>query len=167
VATEFWSARNTLTQKGQGPWSRGEVVLDVSHLGEGDICGFGTLGKYNGSIAVHGGADGRLALRMEVVEDTLAGRKSDVRVAARPLDRARLLHLRTDMDFTANQAEVAYSLDGETWHGLGGSFPLGYDWRTGTFQGQQFALFCYNPKPGPGYLDVDSFKLLTSLRGQS
>lgn len=168
AATGFWTARNTLTQKGQGPWSRGEVALDVSHLAEGDVCGFGTLGKFNGGIAVHGGAGGKLTLRMEVVEDTPEGRKTEVRVAAQPLPRpaARLLYLRTDMDFIANKAEVAYSLDGKAWHGLGGSFPLAYDWRTGTFQGQQFALFCYNPKPGAGYLDIDTFKLLTTRQGQ-
>lgn len=167
AATEFWSARNTLTQKGLGPRSRGEVALDVSHLAQGDVCGFGTLGKFNGSIAVLGGAGGKLALRMEVVEDTAHGRRVDRRVegptlAAPPVSGARMLRLRTDMNFVANQAEVAYSLDGEAWHQLGGAFPLGYDWRTGTFQGQQFALFCYNPEPGAGYLDIDSFKLLTT-----
>ena len=50
--------------------------------------------------------------------------------------------------------EVAYSVDGKQWQGMGGSFKLGYDWRTGTFQGQQFALFCYNPKPGAGELEA-------------
>jgi beta-xylosidase len=175
-AAEFWNARNTLTQKGRGPRSRGEVVLDVSHLAQGDVCGFGTLGKFNGSIAVVAGAGNQLALRMEVVEDTVDGRRTDTRVAALPLPLPQgqqpaaagsmrapaIVHLRTDMDFVANQAEVAYSLDGEAWRPLGGRFPLGYDWRSGTFQGQQFALFCYNPHPGPGYLDIDSFKLLTS-----
>jgi beta-xylosidase len=167
-AVEFWAARNTLTQKGQGPWSAGEVALDVSRLTDGDVCGFGTLGKFNGSIAVHAAAGGELALRMEVVEDTRQGRKTDVRVASQPLPRnaARTLRLRTEMDFAADKAEVAYSLDGVRWQGLGGSFPLGYDWRTGTFQGQQFALFCYNPKPGAGYMDVDTFKLLTSRQRQ-
>lgn len=176
-ATEFWTARNTLTQKGQGPWSRGEVVLDVSHLAQGDVCGFGTLGKFNGNIAVLGGAAGVRTLRMEVVEDAVGGRRVDTRVASVPLPQASgpaagerqapaMLHLRTDMDFFANQGEVAYSIDGKEWHNLGGRFPLGYDWRTGTFQGQQFALFCYNPQPGTGYLDIDSFKLLTIIHEQ-
>ena len=160
-ASEFWTARNTLTQKGQGPWSRGVVSLDVANLKEGDVCGFGTLGKFNGHIAVVGGAGGKLSLRMEVIEDTVAGRQVEVRVPALPLPAlaaAGRLHLRTDMDFKTNLAEVAYSVDGKQWHGLDGSFKLAYDWRTGTFQGQQFALFCYNPKPGAGYLDVDSFE---------
>jgi beta-xylosidase len=174
-ATEFWTARNTLTQKGQGPWSRGVVSLDVGNMKEGDVCGFGTLGKFNGHIAVVGGAGGKLSLRMEVIEDTVAGRRSDVRVASLPLPvpapapasasaSAGKLQLRTDMDFKTNLAEVAYSVDGKQWHGLGGSFKLAYDWRTGTFQGQQFALFCYNPKPGAGFLDVDSFEFTRAER---
>ena len=53
MAPNFWLARNTLTQKRQGPWSRVEVKFDLSHLKPGDTCGFGTLGKVNGHIAVH------------------------------------------------------------------------------------------------------------------
>jgi beta-xylosidase len=49
-ATNFWFARDTLTQKGQGSRSRGEVKFDVGHLCPGDVCGFGTLGKTNGQI---------------------------------------------------------------------------------------------------------------------
>ena len=162
-AAEFWTARNTLTQKGQGPWSRGVAALDLANVKEGDVCGFGTLGKYNGHIAVVGGADGKLSLRMEVIEDTKEGRKAEVRVPSLPI-AARKIFLRTDMDFKANMGEVAYSVDGKQWQGMGGSFKLGYDWRTGTFQGQQFALFCYNPKPGAGYLDVDSFEFTRAER---
>ena len=33
-----------------------------------------------------------------------------------------------------------------------------FDWRTGTIQGEQYALFCYNPKPSEGYVDVDSVR---------
>ena len=42
---------------------------------------------------------------------------------------------------------------------LPGDFPLAFDWRTGTFQGEQYGLFCYNPTGGEGRLDVDSFSL--------
>ncbi|MFZ6756323.1 glycoside hydrolase 43 family protein [Undibacterium sp. Ji50W] len=156
-ASEFWAARNTLTQKGQGPWSRGEVEVDVSNVLAGDVCGFGTMGKFNGHITVQRDAADKLFLSMEVIEDTAIGRQTEVRVSSRPINVSKI-HLRTDMDFRKNKAEVAYSLDGRTWNVLGGSFDLGYDWRTGTFQGQQFALFCYNPRPDQGYIDVDSFR---------
>mgnify|MGYP001550248468 FL=1 len=153
AATNFWFARDTLTQKGQGPWCRGEIKLDVRHLKPGDICGFGTLGKFNGHIAVSGGTDGTNYLSMDVFVD---GGKSETRVAAEPFLAKEIL-LRTDMDFKSSKAVCAYSVDGKSWITLGGEIEMKYDWRTGTFQGTQFAIFCYNANPGDGFVDVDWF----------
>lgn len=154
-ATNFWYAQNTLTQKGQGPWSRGEVKFDLSHLKPGDICGFGTLGKVCGHIAVHDGSDGKIFLSMNVMVD--AG-PSETRVAAEPFP-AKTIFLRTDLDFVRNRGLCAYSPDGRNWTSLGGEFRLAFDWRTGTFQGEQFAIFCYNPDPADGFVDVGPFRL--------
>ncbi|BCU78097.1 glycoside hydrolase 43 family protein [Luteolibacter sp. LG18] len=156
-ASTLWTARNTLTQKGQGPWSRGDVKLDLRNLKPGDTCGFGTFGKVNGHIAVTCGADGALALGMQVIEDTTQGQKTDVRVAPQPF-RAKEVFLRTELDFKSGKAMCAYSLDAKEWKTLGGEFDATYDWQTGTFQGPQFALFCFNPKPGAGFVDVDAFR---------
>jgi hypothetical protein len=68
------------------------------------------------------------------------------------------IYLRVALDFSANLGTCFYSSDGITWTPLSSSFNLAYDWATGTFQGEQFALFCYNPQPGTGYLDVDWFR---------
>jgi hypothetical protein len=134
------------------------VKLDLSNLKPGDVCGFGTLGKFNGHIAVSCGEDGKLSLSMNVIEDSAQqGRKTDARVASQPIT-SKGIHLRTDLDFKAGKAECAYSLDGKEWSPLGGEFKSAYDWRTGTFQGPQFAIFCYNPSPGGGFVDVDQFQ---------
>jgi beta-xylosidase len=154
VAPGFWLARNTLTQKGQGPWSRGEVKLDLSHLQPGDVCGFGTLGKINGQIAARCGADGRVTLAMNVIVD--AG-PSETRVAAEPI-QGHDLYLRCDLDFVRNQGTCAFSRDGARWTTLGGEFDLAFDWRTGTFQGEQFAVFCFSPVESAGYVDIDWFR---------
>ena len=153
TANDFWTARNTLVQKGQGPRSRGDVKLDVSHLAPGDVCGFGTLGKFNAHIAVTCGDDGKLALSMNLIED---GGRTETRIAAQPLE-AKQLFLRTDLDFIKHRGACSYSLDGTAWTPLGGEFPLAFDWRTGTFQGEQFAIFCFNRAPSDGFVDVDWF----------
>lgn len=158
LATGFWSARNTLTQKGYGPRSRGEVILDVGKLLPGDVCGFGTLGKFNAHIAVTRAPGGGLVLGMNVIEDTKDGQKTEVRVADLPYAQSRI-HLRTDMDFRSERGELAFSANGKSWQQLGGSFKLAYDWRTGTFQGPQYAVFCHSPQPSEGYIDVDEFRL--------
>jgi beta-xylosidase len=152
----FWTARNTLTQKGQGPWCRGEVKFDLQNLQPGDICGFGTLGKYSAHIAVNCDNDESLFLSMIVLQDTAGGIVTDTRVASVPIESDMIL-LRADLDFEDDTGICSYSFDGETWTPLGGEFPLAFDWATGTFQGEQFAIFCYNNNPGDGYVDVDSF----------
>jgi beta-xylosidase len=154
VAQDFWLARNTLTQKGQGPWSRGEVKFDLSHLKPGDICGFGALGKINAHIAARCGSDGRITLAMIVSED---GGKSETRVNEAPF-RGTDISLRTDLDFIQNKGSCSYSTDETHWTTLGGEFDLAFDWRTGTFQGEQYAIFCYSRHPSEGFVDVDWFK---------
>lgn len=158
VAENIWRARNTLTQKAQGPAGRGVVALDLRGIRPGDVCGFGTFGKISAQLAVVGGKGGTRALTMRVTDDRLEGPEETVREAAIPI-RGNRLWLRTDTDFTTNLGQLGYSLDGRRWTPVGGTFPLAFDWRTGTFQGQQFALSCYNPAPGGGYLDIDSFTL--------
>ncbi|MFZ2995821.1 glycoside hydrolase 43 family protein [Sphingobium sp.] len=157
-ADGIWSARNTLTQKTQGPRMRGVVKIDTSGIKAGDLCGFGSFGKYNAQLAVAGGAKGAQALRVQLTESTTNGPRTQVIVPSQPI-KARTLWLRTDMDFDAKQGRFAYSMDNRRWTDIGGTFPLAFDWRTGTFQGQQIALSCYNPTGRGGYLDVDDFTL--------
>lgn len=154
AAVDFWHARNTLTQKGQGPASCGEVKFDLRGMKPGDICGFGTLGKVNGQIAAQCLPDGMVTLAMKVIVD---GGVSETRVVTKSTSRGDL-YLRTSLDFIRNKGACAYSIDGDQWTALGGEFDLAFDWRTGTFQGEQFAIFCYNSDPSDGYVAIDWFK---------
>lgn len=156
----FWWARNTLVQKGQAPRARGEALVDTRGLRPGDVCGLGTLGKYSAQLSVVGQADGTRSLTMRVTEDRTDGPHVEVRVPAQRVASPRLW-LRTDMDFPAKVARLSYSEDGRRFTALGGTVPLMFDWRTGTFQGVQFALSCYNPAGTGGWLDVDRFTLST------
>jgi hypothetical protein len=70
------------------------------------------------------------------------------------------IFLRLGMDFIQRNATVLYSADGRNWTQLGSKFNIAYDWLTGTFQGEQFAMFFYNPQPGSGYLDVDWYRFV-------
>jgi beta-xylosidase len=157
-ADNIWTARNTLTQKAQGPRMRAVAKLDIAGIQQGDVCGLGSFGKYSAQLAVVGGGNGARSLRMQLTESTKDGPRTEVRASAVPLTR-RALWLRTDMDFDINKGRVAYSVDNKSWKDIGDSFPLAFDWRTGTFQGQQIALSCYNPASSDGYLDIDSFTL--------
>lgn len=159
-AQDFWTARNTLTQKAWGPFTRVEAKLDLNGLAPGDQCGLGTLGKYSGHIAVLGGEGGRHTLTMRVIDDNGEDGPQRIEMRAQGVAaRADLIYLRADLDLEADEAVMAYSFDAREWTPLGGSFPLAFDWRTGTFQGEQIALFCFNPEPGGGHLDIDQVVL--------
>ncbi|PZR32336.1 glycoside hydrolase 43 family protein [Caulobacter segnis] len=157
-APDFWSARNTLVQKGQGPKSRAVAKVDARGLVAGDACGLGTFGKFSSQIVLTRDATGQGALSARLVESTQAGPVTTPRGASINV-QLKDLWLSVEMDFTTDKSDLAYSLDGKAWTALPGDFPLAYDWRTGTFQGEQYSLFCYNQDGIGGRLDIDSFTL--------
>ncbi|HTY88028.1 MAG TPA: hypothetical protein VMB80_11225, partial [Candidatus Acidoferrum sp.] len=161
AATNFWYARNTLIQKGQGPSSAAEVRFDLSHLQAGDNGGLGALGKTNGTIAVTCNDPGNYTLSLNLIASTNSTKTNLVTttVTTAPYTGTNIF-LRLGMDFIRSKGTVLYSADGRNWTQLGGQFNIAYDWLTGTFQGEQFAIFCYNPQPGAGYLDVDWFRFM-------
>jgi hypothetical protein len=95
---------------------------------------------------------------MEVTEDTVEGPRTEQRVARQPLSTA-MVFMRVDLNFRTDKGLLAYSTDGRRWMPLGGEFPLAFAWRTGTFQGEQFAVSCFNQRQSDGYIDIDSFAL--------
>ncbi|MAT69902.1 MAG: hypothetical protein CMJ58_10300 [Planctomycetaceae bacterium] len=152
---DFWNARNSLTHKGWGPTSCAVATLDVSHLAPGDRAGLGMLGKSLATVAVERAANGQSAL---VLSTGVQSASPVEPTATATIGDATIVHLALQMDFTANSGRCGYSLDGETWTAVGEAFPLMWDWRTGTFQGEQYAVFCYNAEPSDGYVDVDSVR---------
>jgi beta-xylosidase len=148
TAMNFWRARNTLTQKGLGPWSAGEVKFDLSQLQPGDVCGFGTLGKTNGQIAVNCAANGSISLSMIVIVDTdgTGTNLSQTTVATAPFTRTNLF-LRTALDFQSNKGLCSYSTNGITWTRLGSQFNLAFDWATGTFKASNSPFSATTPVP--------------------
>ena len=153
VAPDFWNARNSLTHKGWGPTSCAVAKLDIAHLQPGDAAGLGMLGKSLVTLAVQRSADGqaKLIFSVGVEHDSEVAPKTSIDIG-----KTEVIHLALQMDFTRGKGRCGYSPDGKDFTAIGDEFPLMFDWRTGTFQGEQYALFCYNPKPSEGCLDVDS-----------
>ncbi|HEX7654835.1 MAG TPA: cellulase family glycosylhydrolase, partial [Verrucomicrobiae bacterium] len=50
------------------------------------------------------------------------------------------------------------------WATLGGGFNLAYDISYGTFQGEKFALFCFNTNASSGYVDIDYFRFSDNIQ---
>ena len=157
-ANDMWSARNVLLARAFTPKGVGEVKADLSGLKPGDIFGFGTFGGYCGYISVQRGEDGKNYLRMNVFHNTEDGFiKEDVTL---PKTQAGdIIYLQTEMDFQTGSGSCSFSLDGESWIQAGEPFGLEFDMKTGTGQGQQFCIFCYNQNPQGGYVEIDYFNV--------
>lgn len=145
-AKNLKEARNTLTQRVQGPSSEGSVLVDITGLKDGNVAGFGVFQFPYAYVAVQQEGDDRKIVMCndgEIVEtvDALKGNKIWI--------RARVM----DKDFTAR---FYYSLDGETYSPIGNELKmgLGLDWTA-----NRFALFNYSTKVNGvgGYADFDWF----------
>lgn len=124
-------ARNTLTQRVQGPSSEGTVEIDVSGLKDGNIAGFGIFQTPHAYVAIQQEAGKRKIIMCndgKTIEsiDTYDGDKIWV--------RARV----TDKDFTAR---FYYSINGKDFAPIGNvlKMGLGLPWTA-----NRFALFNYS-----------------------
>ena len=154
VAPDFWNARNSLTHKGFGPTSQAIVEMDISNLQMGDVAGLGMVGKGLATLAVNRLSGGQSQLVLSTGTATATSGPVTQQATA-SLGAVNTVYLTLRMDFENNQGQTAYSLDGLNWNTIGGAFPLLWDWATGTFQGEQYAVFNYSAGESTGYVDVN------------
>ena len=141
-------ARNTLTQRVIGPKSIATVELSTKGMKDGDVCGLGNINVPCSWIGIVK-AGNTLTLRCfeQMTNDTVSV----------PVDLVNgKIFLRMIGDYDNNQAQYAYSTDGENFQTIGRMMPLTY--QLITFQGSRHALFAYNIKGKQGgYAEFDSF----------
>lgn len=148
TGSDFWHARNSLTQKGQGQTSSGTIKIDCSAMQSGDICGLGMLGDPRGYIAVT--KDPKRIIMSE--EDAVKATVNNI--------SANVLYFRIEMNFSNKQAKFFWKDDStKSWSPLGTTITMGFDWQYGTFQGEQYAILNFNTGTSSGYMDVDYFRL--------
>lgn len=144
-APSLTEARNTLTQRVQGPSSTGKAEMDMSGLKDGDISG---LGIFQSPYAFIG-------IRKEKNTTTLVMVNDGKVIDSIPVSQTRiwLSAAVTDKGFTAG---FSYSLDGKRFIPFGDQLKmgLGYPWTA-----NRFALFNFNTIRGNegGYVAVNWF----------
>jgi xylan 1,4-beta-xylosidase len=137
-AADFWTARNTLTQRAVGPRSTATTVLDAAGMREKDVAGLALLNRPYAWIGVRRSANG-LALQQY---DQLAGSTVEAPV------HGERVWLRVESDFLTEHSRFSYSADGKQWTRLGNAFTTAFQLKT--FQGVRFALFHYNTGDAAG-----------------
>ena len=146
AAKDFWTARNTLTQRAIGPESTVTAVLDASGMKPGDVAGLALLNMPYAWIGVERGPDGLTIARFDRITE-----KTD----RTPVKNSRLW-LRAECNFDTEQALLSYSVDGKKFTGIGAGFAMVFQLQT--FQGVRYGLFHYNSGGAPGgYADFESF----------
>lgn len=141
----IFEARNTLSQRTEGPQCKGIISMDVSRMKEGDVAGLGAYCAEPGLISV-------------VMEN---GKKYLIMTdRGEEKERKELtqdhIYLRMDCDFNTDKANFFYSPDNKEWTGLGSEFRMIYN--LVHFMGNRFAIYNYATQTPGGYVDIDFFE---------
>lgn len=146
-ASDLLSARNTLTQRVQGPESEGVAKLDVAGLKSGDVAGLGVFEKPFAFVAVQQQGDSRKIVMIN------AGHTIE-EIAAADLKTIWLKAHATDQGFLAT---FSYSLDGQKFTPIGTPLKmgLGLNWTA-----NRFALFNFSTTEDGvgGHADFEFFR---------
>ena len=174
VVPNIYLAPNTLTQRMEGPTCSAYVVIDYSHMKDGDCAGFAAFNSETGALALK--KTGKIVtLEMNEQSVQLSARDKEVTKAEEKMiegvsltkiaPRATKVWLRIDGDFRPGQhggkdaANFYYSLDGEQWTKIGTTdYRMRFDWQR-FFMGSKYSIFCFATKKTGGYIDVDSFTI--------
>jgi hypothetical protein len=137
-ATDFWLARNSLTQRAIGPESIATTELDGSGLKTGDVAGLALLNSPYAWIGLQRDDNGFAIAQY----DHITGK-----TVREPVASAHVW-LRVHSNFDTEVSQFSYSLNGKEFKSLGPDFVTVFQLRT--FQGVRFALFQYNTGGAPG-----------------
>ncbi len=156
-------ARNTISQRMEGPTCEGTIKMDISHMRPGDCAGFAALNGDSGLLTVTREGDSfLLTASTESVE--IGGPDHAVTgVTSEEMETVSIdsgtIWLRINADFRPGQdmATFAYSTDGSRWHPIGSPFKMTFDYRR-FFMGTRFAIFNYSTQDKGGYVDIDYFR---------
>ncbi len=156
-------ARNTITQRMEGPKCEGTVKLDISGMKKGDCAGFAAWNGDAGLLTITDLGDGKRHLKAQSSSVAIGEPNHSVTgvttddIESVPLD-GNDLWLRINADFRpgSDMATFAYSTDGNNWNTIGKPFKMKFDYLR-FFMGTRFAIFNYSTTGDGGYIDVDSF----------
>ena len=158
-------AKNSLGQRTMGPVCEGSVVLDVSHLKDGDYAGLCAMQSNYGFIAVTREGDEKYIVMLtsgETNRNAIGGINGSDRQSGIECGRVKLegdtveLMIRCDFRENVDMAEFFYRCGGE-WVKLGCDLHMLYT--LDHFMGYRYELCCFATKSSGGYADFDSYKI--------
>lgn len=146
-------ARNTLTQRTEGPACVGMTLMDVSHIKPGDHTGLVALQNYFGTVGIKVALNGERFVTMCVNR----GDGSEVELERIRYDGSQIfLKIEFNFDNSIDLASFYYAEDGVKWIQIGR--PLEMKYTLDHFMGYRIGLFHYATKEIGGYVDFEYFR---------
>ncbi len=169
LATHLLNARNTLTQRTEGPSCSSFIKLDTKGMKAGDYAGLSAFQFKYGNVGVYVADDGSKKIYMS--ENGGYGSGAAVTDSRdKIVEQVNLngdeIYLKVDFKFNnitadgsssnnIDKANFYYSYDGSSWTKIGNELSMVYDLKL--FTGYRSGIYSYATKTTGGYADIDLF----------
>ena len=162
IVDNLYAAPNTLTQRMEGPKSRGVVAIDLKGMKDGDVAGFSAFNGDSGVLSIV--KEGKKKYIVFSTNSVSLDNKTKAITDVKKEEKKRIflnsdkVFLRIDADFNLGKdlANFSYSTDQKNWTEMAKDYKMIFDYRR-LFMGSKFAIFNYATKNLGGYIDVDFF----------
>lgn len=169
LATNLLNARNTLTQRTEGPSCSSIIKMDTSSMKVGDYAGLSAFQFKYGNVGVYVADDGTKKVYMATnggYSDSAAVTASYNKIVAESSLSGNTVYLKINFNFNTvdssgnssyniDKANFYYSYDGNSWTKIGEELGMTYSLKL--FTGYRSAIYSYATKTTGGYVDVDYF----------
>ena len=152
LATNILNARNTLTQRTEGPFCSGSTLIELSNMIVGDYAGLVALQNTYGTVGVKISSNGNKYVIMSV--NGGEGDPEEMEQIELSIDRV-FFKIEFDFEDSRDVAEFYYSLDGAKWIKIGGDLAMKYT--LDHFMGYRIGLFNYATQQIGGFADFEYF----------
>lgn len=169
LATNILNARNTLTQRTEGPACSSVIKLDTSNMKAGDHAGLSAFQYKYGNVGVYVADNGSKKIYMSengIAESGGSITNSYNKIIEETALNGNEIYLKADFKFNdvdsdlnisynIDKANFYYSYDGKSWTKIGNELKMSYDLKL--FTGYRSAIYSYPTKSTGGYADIDFF----------
>lgn len=154
LTNQVLQARNTLTQRTEGPTCTGITLLDTTNMKPGDYAGLIALQSNFGTVGIQVAPNGD-----KYISTTTNSNQGD-KIIERKSIKGNLTHLKIEFNFkdSADIAMFYYSENGCDWNEIGE--PLHMKYTLDHFMGYRIGLFNYPTIETGGYVDFNYFHYL-------
>lgn len=165
VDPDIFHAKNTLTQRTEGPTCTHEVLLYTDGLNAGDYAGISAFQTFCGMVGARVDENGNTYAYFATMKRT---NDNDFEIVKEEKIEQDYVYLRIEYRFsnidengiitTEDQCRFYYSLDGENWVKIGKAFQMIYD--LDLFTGYRTGLYCYSTVEAGGHADFEYFHIV-------